>query len=128
VARPAASPQQAIERFATAYISWTWRSLASDQAALAADAVGEARESEEQARQQTARDTPLRRAEIFNSGVIVAIAPLRDSRRGEWVIDTREQTGGNGEYAGLQAAFHITLASVQRVRGGWAVSAWRPVA
>jgi hypothetical protein len=125
--QPATSPQQALERFASSYINWTWQSLAADQAALAASAVGEARASEEQARQQTARDTPLRRAEIYNRGVIVAVAPLHGGKPDEWVIDTREQTGGNGEYAGLQAAFHITLAAVARVRDGWAVSAWRPV-
>lgn len=125
---PASSPQQAVERFATAYINWTFRSLASDQAHLAASAVGEARESEEQARAQTSRDTPLRRAEIYNQGVIVAIAPLRGGSSDEWVIDTREQTGGDSEYSGLQAAFHITLAAVERVQGGWAVSVWRPVA
>jgi hypothetical protein len=126
-ARPAASPQQALERFASSYINWTWQSLAADQASLAASAVGEARASEEQARQQTARDTPLRRAEIYNQGVIVAVARLHDGSAGEWVVVTREQTGGNGEYAGLQSAYHITLAAVQRVQGGWAVSAWRPV-
>jgi hypothetical protein len=126
-AHPAASPQQAVERFASSYINWTWQSLASDQAALAASAVGEARASEEQARRQTARDAPLQRAEIYNRGVIVAVARLHGGQPDEWVIDTREQTGGNGEYAGLQTAFHITLAAVARVRGGWAVSAWRPV-
>ncbi len=126
-AHPAASPQQAVERFAASYINWTWQSLAADQAALAGSAVGEARASEEQARQQTARDTPLRRAEIYNQGVIVAVARLHGGNTDEWVIDTREQTGGNSEYAELQAAFHITLAAVQRVRDGWAVSVWRPV-
>lgn len=126
--RLAPSPQQAVERFAAGYINWTWQSLAADQAALAASAVGEARASEEQALKQTARDTPLRRAEIYNRGVIVAVAPLHGGKPDEWVIDTREQTGGNSEYAGLQAAFHVTLAAVVRVRGGWAVSVWRPVA
>lgn len=123
---PAASPEQAVERFADSYINWTWQTLATDQAQLAASAVGEARASEEQAIQQTTRDTPLKRAEIYNSGVIVAVGRLRGGHSNEWVIDTREQTGGNSEYAGLQAAFHITLAAVSRVRGGWAVSAWRP--
>jgi hypothetical protein len=123
---PAATAEKAVERFAQRYINWTYRTLAADQAGLAASAVGQARAAEEQARAQTAGDTPLRRAHIFNSGSVVSVARLRGGSPGEWVIDTREQTGGDAEYAGLQAAFHVTIATVEQVSGGWAVSAWRP--
>jgi hypothetical protein len=123
---PARTPEQALERFTDSYINWSYATLEADQAHLAAIAVGEARASEEQARARTKGDSPLRRARIYNKGTIIAIAPLRGGGPQEWVICTREQTGGNSEYAELQAGFHLTIATVQRVSGGWAVSAWRP--
>lgn len=126
-ADPARTPEQAIERFAESYINWSYATLAADQAHLAAIAVGEARASEQQARARTMGDSLLGRAGIYNTGTILAIAPLRGASPDEWVICTREQTGGNSEYAELQAGFHLTIATVERVSsGGWAVSAWRP--
>lgn len=125
-ADPAATAPQAVERFADGYINWTYLSLAGDQGRLAASAVGAARAAELQARTQTARDTPLRRAHIFNTGTVVAVSPVVGGPAGEWVVVTREQSGGDQEYAGIGASFHVTLASVQHVAGGFAVSAWRP--
>ena len=123
---PAASPQLAVERFANAYINWTWRTLPADQERLAASAVGEARAAELQARQQTARDTPLARGRIYNTGQIVGVTTVRGGATGEWVAVTREQTGGEGEYAELRPTLHVTLATVRRVPGGFAVSSWQP--
>ena len=43
-----------------------------------------------------------------------------------WTIVTREQTSGAGEYEGLPAAYHVTLAKLAAVGGGYAVSEWLP--
>jgi len=121
----ASSPRAAVERFAAVYVNWTYATLAANQGTLAAQAVGEARAAERQAQAQTGRDTPLRRGHIYNRGSIVTVA--RAGRGpGEWVVVTLEQTGGDQEYAGLGASFHVTFADVQRVAGRWAVSSWRP--
>jgi hypothetical protein len=43
------------------------------------------------------------------------------------VIVTREQTGGNSQYDGLQASYHVTLAELAQLKnGGWTVSEWLP--
>lgn len=124
---PAGSPGLAVERFAQVYINWTYKSLLADQALLAQSAIGEARAAELQARAQTVRDTVLRRAHIYNAGTVISTGRVAGGRADEWVVVTREQTGGSEEYAGMQAGFHVTLATVQPVTGGgWAVSAWRP--
>jgi hypothetical protein len=122
---PAPSPRAAVERFAEGYINWSYATVAADQQRLAASAVGEARANELQARQQTERDTALTRGRVFNSGIVV-VAALVNGSTDVFACVTREQTGGEGEYAALAAAYHVALGTVQRVPGGWAVSAWRP--
>jgi hypothetical protein len=123
---PASSPRAAVERFAEGYINWNYRTLAADQQRLAASAVGQARASELQARQQTERDSVIARGRVFNQGTVVAVAQVNGAARDVWVCVTREQTGGEGEYAALAVAYHVTLATVQQVRGRWAVSVWQP--
>ncbi len=119
------TPQAALARFAQLYINWSWRTLAADQRQLAAISVGAARLSEQQAAAAAASDTTLRQARVFNTGRVVSIAPSRTAT-GQWVIVTREQTGGNSQYDGLQASYHLTLAELTRLPGGWVVSKWSP--
>lgn len=119
------TPQKTLAHFAQLYINWDYRNLPGVQLALAASAVGTARTSEQLAMAQTARDATLVRARVWNHGVLVSIAPDR-ARPGRWVLVTREQTGGSGEYQALSADYHVTLARAVAVPGGWAVSAWEP--
>ena len=48
------------------------------------------------------------------------------ARSGWWVLVTREQTAGSGEYEGLAASDHVTLVQLAAVNGGWAVTQWLP--
>jgi len=119
------TPQGAIAQFASLYINWDWRTLSANQRRLATISVGSARLAEQQAAAASGRDGEIARARIYNRGRIIAIAPSRTDRS-QWVIVTREQTGGNSQYDGLQAADHITLATVAQVPGGYAISQWLP--
>jgi hypothetical protein len=122
----AATPAAAVEQFAALYINWTYSTLAGVQSRLAGLAVGEARQSELQARAQTSRDSLLRRGRIYNTGSVVAVVRSSLPGSAQWVVITREQTGGGQEYDGGAPAFHVTLAGVRRVSGGWAVTRWLP--
>lgn len=126
--RPAdvqSTPRAALAVFAGAYINWTYRTLPTIQKHLAAISVGQARVTEKQAAASSTGDLPLQRGHVRNHGRIVSIARDR-TRHGWWVIVTREQTGGSGEYEGLPAAYHVTLARPVHVKGGYAVEIWAP--
>jgi hypothetical protein len=125
-ASPASTPHAAILRFASLYINWTYKNLVSHERTLASIAVGGARLAEQQAATQTARDTTIARAHIYNRGRVIGIAPVIAPSGDRYVVVTREQTGGDPEYAGLQPAYHVTLATVTRLPGGFAVAQWEP--
>jgi hypothetical protein len=126
-AGPSHSPQDAIERFGTLYINWTYRSLPSVQRRLAALAIGEARAAEAEASAKTAHDDTLRIGRVANRGTILSIAPMRGARAGRFVVVTSERSSGaSSAYVGLSARPHVIYASAQQVYGGWAVSRWQP--
>jgi hypothetical protein len=124
--RPAATPKQAIAAYATLYINWTYQTLPAHETALAAMGFGDARRAERQAAAQTQRDSRIQQGGIYNRGTVIGVSPVAGGSQGEYVVVTKEETGGNQEYAGLQAAFHVTFATVEMVPGGWAVGEWQP--
>jgi len=119
------TPTAALTTFSRLYSNWTYRTLTSDQRKLAAMSVGAARLAEQQAAASSQADTTIARGHIWNSGQIVSIADDL-SQPGAWAIVTREQTGGSTQYEGLPASYHVTLARLAHVSGGYAVSEWLP--
>jgi hypothetical protein len=120
-----ATPARAITAFAELYLNWTYQTLTAHQRMLAAMSVGTARLAEQQAAASSKADTTIARGHIYNTGHVISIAPDA-SRPGTWVLVTHEQTGGNPEYMGLPAAYHVTLAQLARVAGGYSISQWLP--
>jgi len=124
--RPASTPEQAITQFAALYVNWTYHTLPAHERQLATIAVGDARLAERQAAAAAQRDTTLQQGHIYNQGNVIAVSRVIGGSPGQYAVVTREQTGGDQEYAGLQAAFHITLATVAAVPEGYAVEQWQP--
>lgn len=117
--------QRALAAFAERYTNWSYQTLASAQRTLAAISVGDARLAEQQAGASSRGDETIRQGHIHNSGQVVSIS--RDlARRGLWSVVTLEQTRGNSSYEGLPASYHVTLARLASLRGGYAVSEWLP--
>ena len=119
------TPERALAAFAELYINWNYRTLAASQRTLAEMSVGAARLAEQQAAATSVADTTIQQGHIRDSGQLVAIGGDR-ANRALWCIVTREQTGGQGQYEGLPASYHVTLARLAAVPGGYAVSEWLP--
>lgn len=120
-----ASAQAALAAFAQIYINWTFQTLTGRQLTLAAMSVGAARIAEQQAAASSRADSTISQGHIFNTGRVVSIAPDRLAP-GMWIVVTREQTGGDSQYEGLPAGYHVTLAQLAAVPGGYAVTQWLP--
>jgi hypothetical protein len=119
------TPEAALTAFAQLYVSWSYETLSAEQRTLAAMSVGAARLAEQQAAATSQRDSTITQGHIYNRGRVVSIA-AELTHPGTWVIVTREQTGGNTQYQGLPASYHVTLAQLAPVAGGYAVSQWLP--
>lgn len=117
--------QAALAAFAELYINWSYHTLGAQQRTLAAISVGAARLAEQQAAATSQADSTIAQGHIHNSGQVTSIAPEL-THRGMWVIVTRERTGGDTQYEGLPSAYHVTLAQLAGVPGGYAVSEWLP--
>ncbi|HEX4188580.1 MAG TPA: hypothetical protein VHY83_11835 [Solirubrobacteraceae bacterium] len=119
------TPHGALAAFAARYVNWSYRTLARDQQTLAAISVGAAKLTEQQAAARSQADSTIARSRVQNRGEVISIAGDEASSK-QWVIVTREQTGGSSEYEGLGASYHVTLAALAAVPGGYAVSQWSP--
>jgi len=119
------TPALALAAFARRYVNWSYSTLNAGQRTLAAMSVGAARLSELQAATTSQNDTAIARGQVWNSGQVVSIT--RDlTKTAAWVVVTHEQTGGSSQYEGLPAAYHVTIAQLANVPGGYAVSEWLP--
>jgi hypothetical protein len=117
--------EAALRAFAQLYVNWSYQTLGAEQRELAAMSVGSARLAEQQAAAASQSDSTIGRGHIHNSGAVVSVAgDLTEA--GRWVIVTREQTGGSKQYQGLPPGYHVTLARLAHVAGGYAVSQWLP--
>jgi hypothetical protein len=123
-----ASAAQAIRAFATAYVNWTFASVARDMLALALESVGQARSATELASSGTASDYELRRGGIANSGTVEAVAPLPGHGQRDVVVTLERTTASNTDaYEGLAPAWHVTVATATELSPGrWVVSGWQP--
>ena len=120
------SPQAALARYAELYVNWTAAGVAANQRQLAAISLGQARAQALQAAASLARDPELTKSAVSNTGSVVAIAPGQGAAAGLWVIVTREQTIGKGDYAGLPPTLHVIYAQLTRTANGWVVTRWQP--
>jgi hypothetical protein len=119
------SPQAALERYANLYINWTAADVTGRQRELASISLGQARAQALQAATSTAGDTQLRKSRVANSGSVVAITRGRGLAAGEWVLVTREQTSGQGDYTGLPPTLHVIYAELTATPKGWVVTQWQ---
>jgi hypothetical protein len=124
----APTPRAALRAYALTYADWNAASLPAHERKLAELAVGPARLVAQQTAAAQAIDTELAADHVRNEATILAIAPGEGPMHGQWVIVTQERTTGTGPYAGLPSALRVTLARVQRLYDGWAVSQWQPAA
>jgi len=125
-AASAATPQAALSRYASLYVNWTAANIVTRQQQLAAISIGQARGQALQAAASAARDPELTRSQVANHGQLIALTPGQGAAGGEWVLVTREQTTGQGQYTGLPATLHVIYAQLTHTSNGWVVTRWEP--
>ena len=119
------SPEAALERYAELYVNWTAANVAARQRELAAISVGQARAQALQAAASAAHDTQLLKSRVADGGTVVAITRGRGPAAGDWVLVAREQTTGQGDYAGLPPTLHVIYAQLAHTANGWIVTGWQ---
>jgi hypothetical protein len=127
VTRVWAGAAAAVRAFAAAYVNWTASTVAARLRALARECVGQARATLQLQAGEVAADAELHRGRIINSGTVEAVGPLPGSSR-RYAVVTRERTRAPADaaYRGLAPEWHVSVATVTRLGGGWVVSGWQP--
>ena len=120
------SPQVTLTRYALLYINWTAANVAANQRQLAAISLGQARAQALQAAASLFRDPELTKSAVSNTGTVVAMSAGQGAAFGLWVLVTREQTTGQGDYAGLPPTLHVIYAQLTATPNGWVVTRWQP--
>ena len=122
----APSPEAALARYTQLYVNWRAATASASQRQLAAISLGQARAQALQAAATLAGDPELTKSRVSNAGAVAAIAAGQGAAAGQWVIVTREQTSGQGDYAGLPPTLHVIYARVTATKHGFVVSQWQP--
>jgi hypothetical protein len=119
------SPEAALERYAELYVNWSAADVSARQRQLASISLGQARAQALQAAASAAGDTQLLKSHVANSGTVVAMTRGQGPAASDWVIVTREQTTGQGDYAGLPPTLHVIYAQLTATPKGWVVIRWQ---
>jgi hypothetical protein len=119
------SPEAALERYAELYVNWRAADVSARQRELASISLGQARAQALQAAASAAGDTQLVKSHVANSGTVVAMTRGHGPAAGDWVIVTREQTTGQGDYAELPPTLHVIYAQLTATPKGWVVIRWQ---
>ena len=117
-----ASPEAAARRAAELTTTWSSENAARRYAELATIATGPARREAQQTAARLPTDPQL---DGTRSEGHVAAVVTRSARNGEheMLVITRETVRADGL---VDRRWRVTLASVERRDGGWAVSRWEP--
>jgi hypothetical protein len=120
-----ASPQAALNRYASLWSDWTATTIVARQRQLAVISLGQARAQALQAAASFAHDHTLTKSHVANHGSVIAVTSSLITS-GDWVIVTRESTTGQGDYQGLPATVHVTYAQLTHTPHGYVISQWSP--
>lgn len=120
------SARAAARLFAERWVNWDWRSVATQQRAVAGLARGDLRGQLRANARQARGDASLERDKPGGRGTVAAISLRYISATAAGIVVTREQTytAGHADLGGRR--YRVYVVRLARGRGGWGVSAWEP--
>jgi hypothetical protein len=123
----ASGARAAARAFADAWVNWDWRTLPTQQDALARLATGQLADELRANATRSAADASLARDRPSSRGRVIALDLHVTRGEAAAVVVTREQTytAGHADLGGRH--HHVYRALLARVGGGWGISAWTPL-